>query len=78
MLKKFVLGAVALGSLGAAALAPSTASAGYWGWHGHHHYPVVRHYYVPQTYAYYRDPCIVKRRVWTDYGWRWRRVNVCY
>ena len=27
--------------------------------------------------AYGGDCYIVRRRVWTDYGWRYRRVRVC-
>ena len=34
----------------------------------------------PYGYAgYYNDGCyVVRRRIWTPYGWRIRRVPVCY
>lgn len=80
MFRKFVLAASAVGALGLAALAPSAASAGYWGYHGGHHGGHhVRHYWRPPVVHYYQpDECIVRRKVWTHYGWRWTRVNVCY
>jgi hypothetical protein len=28
-------------------------------------------------YPYYNDYCFVGRRVWTPWGWTWRRVWVC-
>jgi hypothetical protein len=35
--------------------------------------------YGPGPYAaYYGPDCYwTRHRVWTDYGWRWRRVRVC-
>ena len=36
-------------------------------------------YCYPYGYArYYDKGCYVGRRVWTPYGWRIRRVWVCY
>jgi len=76
MFRKLILAAIALSALSATAAIPTAASAGYWGHkHGHH----WRHHHW-RPYVAYDDSygCIVKRRVWTDYGWRWRRVNICY
>ena len=52
--------------LGAAAASP------YYGYYGPGPY-----YYGGGPYAY-AGGCWRSRRVWTPYGWRWRRVNVCY
>lgn len=86
MLRKFALVLAASAALGAAALAPTAASAG--GWHGHHHWghgwghghgfgfgfsPVI----VSGGYAD-DSGCYVQRRVRTPHGIRWRTVNVCY
>jgi hypothetical protein len=29
-------------------------------------------------YYGYGDGCLVRHRIWTPYGWRFRLVNVCY
>ncbi len=31
----------------------------------------------PYYYSYGDDDCLAPRRVWTDFGWRVRLVNVC-
>jgi hypothetical protein len=84
MLRKLSLVAVAAASLGAAALAPTSASA-WGGWHngGWHHHgwgwggPRV----VGGGPAYYGGGyggCYVRRLVGTPWGPRWRLVNRCY
>lgn len=37
--------------------------------------PLVAGAYAAYPYLY--DDCVVPRRVWTDWGWRIRYVNVC-
>jgi len=83
MLRKLSLAAVAAVSLGAAALAPTSASAwgGYWhpGWHGgyYHHWSGPRFYVGgPGYYGY--GGCYIRRLVPTPWGPRWRLVNRCY
>ncbi|WFU14015.1 sulfur globule protein precursor [Bradyrhizobium sp. CB3481] len=84
MFRKFSLVAAAAVALGAAALAPTSASAFHgWhhgGWHGgwHHHHgwgwgPRV----LVGGPAYYGG-CYVRRLVPTPWGPRWRLVNRCY
>jgi len=79
MLRKTILAGAAALTLGAAALAPTSASAwwgGHPGWHGWHHgwfhRPAVRVYAGP-IYG----GCIHRRVVWTPYGPAVRWVNVC-
>ena len=84
MLRKFVVGIAAAASLGAIALAPPAASAGWkGGWGGgfghHHHF----HGFYGPTFGVgyvggYDDGCYVTRRIMTPYGYRLRTVNVCY
>ena len=84
MLRKLSLVAVAAASLGAAALAPTSASAWGGGWHhGWHHGgwgwggPRI----VGGGPAYYGGGyggCYVRRLVPTPWGPRWRLVNRCY
>jgi hypothetical protein len=81
MLRKFVVGIAAAASLGAIALAPTAASAGWkGGWGGHHHH--FHGYYGPAFgvgyVGLYNDGCYVTRRIMTPYGYRLRTVNVCY
>jgi hypothetical protein len=84
MLRKLSLVAVAAASLGAAALAPTSASAwgGYVhpGWHGgwyHHGWWGPRFYAGgPGYYGY--GGCYVRALVPTPWGPRWRLVNHCY
>ena len=80
MLRKLSLVAVAAASLGAAALAPTSASA--WGggfhhggWHhgGWHHGGWHRPYYGGGY-----GGCYARRLVPTPWGPRWRLVNRCY
>jgi hypothetical protein len=81
MLRKLIIAAATTISLGAAALAPTTASAhwggwggGHWGWgHGYFH-PGFRVYAGPIGYG----GCVVRRWVYTPYGPALRWVNVCY
>jgi hypothetical protein len=82
MLRKLSLAAVAAVSLGAAALAPTSASAwgGYWhpGWHGgYHHWSGPRFYAGGPAYYSYGG-CYVRQLVPTPWGPRWRLVNRCY
>ena len=90
MLRKLSLIAAATVALGAAALAPTAASAhwhggwhgGGWhggGWHGGWHRP----FYGPRfvggpAYGYGYGGCYVRRVVPTPWGPRWRLINRCY
>jgi hypothetical protein len=67
MFRKALLTVAAIATIGSAALAPTSASASYYGWHGFHAKHYGHHY-----------GCFRTKRVWTHYGWRWVRVNVCY
>ena len=84
MLRKLSLVAVAAASLGAAALAPTSASAwgGGWhhgGWHHHHGWGGPRVFIGgPAYYAGGFGGCYVRRLVPTPFGLRWRLVNRCY
>ena len=40
-------------------------------------YPYYGYGYGYPYYAGYYGGCIRARRIWTAYGWRWVRVNVC-
>ena len=84
MLRKVTLGLIAAASLGAAALAPTAASAGgfgfhhpHWGHHGwgHHGYALG---FGPSLYINtgYNN-CYQQRMVETRRGLRLRTVNVC-
>jgi hypothetical protein len=78
MLRKLSLVAIAAASLGAAALAPTSASAwGGWhhGWHGGWGGPRV---IVGGPVYAYGGGCYVRRLVPTPWGPRWRLVNRCY
>jgi len=85
MLRKLSLIAVAAASLGAAALAPTSASA-YWhgGWHGggwHHGgwgWGGPRFYAGGPGYGYGYGGGYARRLVPTPWGPRWRVVNRCY
>ena len=84
MFRKLSLAAVAAVSLGAAPLAPTSASAwGGWhpGWHaGWHHRWWGPRVYVggPAYYSYGYGGCYVRRLVPTPWGPRWRLINRCY
>jgi hypothetical protein len=87
MLRKLSLVAVAAASLGAAALAPTAASAQpgwHGGWHGggwHHGWGWGGPRIVlggPAYYGYSYGGCYVRRLVPTPWGPRWRVINRCY
>ena len=74
---------IALAASAAAMVAiPATANAQYYGGYRYHHYsrPRVRTVISIGTpgYGYYGGGCyLAPRRVWTPYGWRVRRIEVC-
>ena len=83
MLRKLSLVAVAAASLGAAALAPTSASAWGGGWHGGWHgrgwgWGGPRFYVGGPGYGYGYGGCYARRLVPTPWGPRWRLVNRCY
>jgi hypothetical protein len=85
MLRKLALTLVAAASLGAAALAPTSASAWYGGggWHGGWHHGWGwggPRFFVggPVYYGGGYGGCYVRRLVPTPWGPRWRLVNRCY
>ena len=68
MFRKALLTAAALATLGTAAIAPTTASAHYYKpWYG----------YKAKYYGHHHYGCFKKKWVWTHYGWRLIRINVC-
>jgi hypothetical protein len=84
MLRKTILAGATGLAVGAAALAPTSASAwwgghpgwhpGYHGWHhGGFYRPAVRVYAGPV----YGSGCLARRVVWTPYGPVLRLINVC-
>jgi hypothetical protein len=81
MLRKLSLVAVAAASLGAAALAPTAASA-HWNGGGWHHgwWGAPRVVVGGPAYPVYygHGGCFVRRLVPTPWGPRWRLVNRCY
>ena len=82
MFRKLSLALVAAVSLGATALAPTSALA--WGWHGgwHHGWGGPRFFVGGPVYygGYYNGygGCYVRRLVPTPFGPRWRLINRCY
>ncbi len=83
MFRKLSLAAVAAASLGAAALAPTAASAhwhgGWGGWHGGPHYGwAAPRFYGGGPVSYGYGGCYVRQLVPTPWGPRWRMVNRCY
>ncbi|MEZ5765312.1 MAG: hypothetical protein R3D69_14400 [Xanthobacteraceae bacterium] len=84
MIRKLVLGFAAAVTIGAAALAPTAASAftvkvghGH-GWHPHHHHHRV--YVAPPLFVgapLVSASCFENRLVQTRKGLRWRTVNLC-
>lgn len=83
MFRKLTLALAASAALGAAALAPTAASAHGWGHHwghgwGHGHGFGFGFSPVIVSGGYADDSCLVQRPVRTPYGVRWRTVNVCY
>jgi opacity protein-like surface antigen len=79
MLRKLSLVAVAAASLGAAALAPTSASA-WGGWHGgwHHGWGWGGPRFVAGPAYFGYGGCYVRHLVPTPWGPRWRLVNRCY
>jgi hypothetical protein len=83
MLRKPSIAAIATILLGAAALAPTSASA-WGGWHGGWHHGGGPRFFVggPVYYNYGYDygygGCYVRRLLPTPWGPRWRLVNRCY
>ena len=88
MLRKVTLGLIAAASLGVAALAPSAASAGGFGFHHHHlGYHHLGHHGWGHGYGVGFGPslyintgynnCYQQRMVETRRGLRLRTVNVC-
>ncbi len=80
MFRKLSLVAIAAASLGAAALAPTSASAwggGHDGWHrwGGPRVVIGGHGYHRGHHAY--GGCYVRRLVATPWGAQWRLVNRC-
>jgi Spy/CpxP family protein refolding chaperone len=79
MFRKLTIALAATLALGAAALAPSAASAkhfgGMGGMGGFHHF----HHFggIGIGVGYADDSCLVTQRVMTPYGYRLRTVNVC-
>ena len=79
MIRKLTIALGATAVIAAAALSPTTASAGGWhGYHGHHgwHGGFGFGLYAPAYYAG-SDCYVVRRLVETPYGKRWRRMTVC-
>jgi len=79
MIRKLILALGATAALGAAALAPTTASAWGHGHHGHHGWSGGYGYgFYGPTYIAGPDCYVVKRQVqFADGSWRWRRFTVC-
>ncbi|GIK79036.1 MAG: hypothetical protein KJZ73_08115 [Pseudorhodoplanes sp.] len=79
MFRKITFALAALTALGAAALAPTSADAGWKGKHWHkHHWGHGKIYFGGPAYVAYGHGCWVKRWVDTPYGPRLRRIYVCY
>jgi hypothetical protein len=81
MIRKLTFAMVATAALGAAALAPTSASAHGWGggWHGgwHHGWGGPGLFVGGPYYGYYGGGCLVRRWVGTPWGPQIRLVNVC-
>ncbi|NEU94372.1 hypothetical protein [Bradyrhizobium uaiense] len=75
MLRKVTLALATAATLGAAALAPTAASAKPFFWHPYHHHfwggPGI-------SVGFVDSGCYATRLVLTPYGYRYRTVNVCY
>ena len=78
MFRKLTLAIATVATLGAIALAPTAASAKPFGWGGgfhHHHWgPGFGIGFVGGGY----ESCYVTRPVLTQFGYRYRTINVCY
>ena len=74
-----------IGGLAAGAIIGGAAQGGYYGGSGYGYYggPAYGYstgYYAAPAYGYsngYAGCYIQRQRVWTDYGWRIRRVRIC-
>jgi len=78
MFRKLTLALFAAASLGAAALAPTAASASpYWLPHHHHSHGLGLGFIVGGGYGYGGEGCYRTRLVPTKFGYRYRVVNVC-
>jgi hypothetical protein len=76
MFRKTAIALAAVATLGAAALAPTAASAGHW--HHKHHGWKSFHFHAPVFAHGYGYKCWRTKWVKSYYGWRQVRVNVCY
>jgi hypothetical protein len=74
MIRKLVLALGATAAIAAAALTPTTASA--WG-HGHHRHGGLGIFISGPTLVDAEDCYIVKQKVLTPFGWRYRNVTMC-
>jgi hypothetical protein len=78
MFRKLTLALVAAASLGAMALAPTAASAKPFGWGGGFHHNHWGHGFgIGFVGVGIDDSCYVTRPVLTQFGYRYRTVNVC-
>ena len=77
MFRKLALGLIAAGSLGAAALAPTAASAGGFHYHGHHNHWGPGWGFGGVYVNAGVSNCYQERVVQTRHGLRVRVVNVC-
>jgi hypothetical protein len=78
MFRKMILGLTAATALSAAALAPTAASA-HWFGHGHGFWgPHVGLYVGPGYGPGYYDSCVHRQWIATPYGPRLRWINTCY
>ena len=81
MFRKLTIAFAAAATLGAAALAPTTASAKPFGFGGYHHhfggFGLVGVVDAAVDAAVVSESCYVSQRVLTPRGYRWRTVNVC-
>ncbi len=75
MLRKIVLALAATAAIGATALAPTSASA--W-WGGYHPWRDAHFYRAPVAFGPGYGGCMVRRWVYTPYGPAVRWVNRCY
>ena len=88
MIRKFVIAAAAIATLGTASLAVGTTSAnayglGFYGYHGYGHgyYGGFRRlgFYAGPAYGGYYDSCLRRKWVINRFGEAVRRtVNICY
>ena len=83
MTRKLIFALAATAAIGAATLAPTAASASPWHHHHHHHHGWFGGFgfYGPgfygPSYVVGGDCYMVRRVVWTPWGKRIRRIEVC-